>query len=238
MLKKIFCEATFILFSLIVYGQNVQLHADFRHSLYSEIPSPNFVTATYELFKPDKWGTTFLFVDLDFNRENGNIGLAYTEIARDFRICNFPVMPHIEYNGGLVRSKDGAGFPISNAYLAGASYSFGCAGAQFNTYLAYKLNAFEKNSHDAQWTVSWNASFLNNRISLSGFLDIWTENRDRTGSGIASGKKLVLLAEPQFWYNITENLAVGSEIEISDNFALPTEGKVYFLPTVAAKWTF
>ncbi|WP_373726452.1 DUF5020 family protein, partial [Bacteroides heparinolyticus] len=72
--------------------------------------------------KPDKWGSTFMFVDFDFSAKDGNMGLAYMEIARDFKIKGFPLMPHIEYNGGLglVRNTD-FGFSIPNAYLAGLS---------------------------------------------------------------------------------------------------------------------
>lgn len=186
------------------------------------------------MFKPDKWGSTFMFVDLDFNQSRGNIGLAYMEIARDFKIKKFPIMPHIEFNGG-VGNDNNSGFSIANAYLAGASYSFAIPNAHFNTYVAYKYNAFEKVSNDVQWTLSWGSDFLENKLTFCGFIDIWTENKDH--SGVESGKKVILLTEPQIWYNVTSNLSFGSEIEISNNFHYK-ENKVYVLPTLAGKWTF
>ena len=83
-------------------AQNLQLHFDPRHSLYGNDAAPiNFMTATFEMYKPDKWGSTFMFADFDFSYNDRNLGLVYTEIARDFKIKGFPLMPHFEYNGGF-----------------------------------------------------------------------------------------------------------------------------------------
>lgn len=220
-------------------AQNIQFHYDLRNSLNKNIPtSRNYLTTTIEMFKPDKWGSTFFFVDMDYNQAKGNIGTAYWEIARDFKIGKCPIMPHIEYNGGAVRSKFN-GFPIENAYLLGASYPFSCGNANFSTYLAYKYNAFTKTSNDVQWTGTWGVPLFNNKMTLSGFIDVWTENKDR--SGVESGKKVILLTEPQVWYNVNSKLSVGSEIEISNNFYTKAAGydnKLYVFPTIAAKWNF
>ena len=88
-----------------------------------------------------------------------------------------------------------AGFSIPSAYLGGFGYPFKLGSFFMNTYVAYKLHAFEEVSHDAQWTFTWNVTFANDKLSLGGF-DLWTENKDRLGTG-ETGKKLVLLSEPQ-----------------------------------------
>ena len=51
---------------------------------------------------------------------------------------------------------------------------------------------------------------------------------------------LVILTEPQFWYNFTPHFSVGSEVEISNNFIYNTyDDKTFFInPTVALKWNF
>ncbi|WP_294082024.1 DUF5020 family protein [Proteiniphilum sp. UBA5384] len=223
-----------------IQAQNLQLHFDPRHSLYGDkVFTPiNYLTATFEMFKPDQWGNTFMFVDIDFSFDKRNPGLAYTEIAREFKIGDFPLLPHIEYNGGLglVRATDG-GFSIPSSYLGGVGYPFQLGNFFLSTYVAYKLNAFEKTSHDAQWTVTWNSTLASGKLSLAGFLDIWSENKNRLGTGDEKGKKMVLLSEPQIWYNITSQLAVGSEVEVSYNFVAGTE-KFYAIPTVATKWNF
>lgn len=233
-----------ILLTLVVFcvmgtarAQNLQLHFDPRHSLYgSEVSSVNYLTATFEMFKPDQWGSTFLFVDFDFSFDKSNPGLIYAEIAREFKLGDFPLLPHIEYNGGLglVRGT-GIGFSIPGAYLAGVGYPFQWGSFYMNTYLAYKLNAFQQVSSDVQWTVTWNAALANSKLSLGGFFDLWSENKDRTG--VASGKKLIMLSEPQLWYNFTSNFSLGTEVELSYNFVIGTD-KFYAIPTLAAKWNF
>ncbi|WP_373726453.1 DUF5020 family protein [Bacteroides heparinolyticus] len=138
----------------------------------------------------------------------------------------------------MVRNTD-FGFSIPNAYLAGLSYPFQLGQFYMGTYLAYKLNAFKKNSHDIQWTVTWNANLANNKLTLSGFLDLWSENKDTTGESGKSGKRLILLSEPQIWYNVTPNFSVGSEVELSYNFVNASQHKrFYAIPTLAAKWNF
>lgn len=227
-------------------AQNLQLHYDFRNSLYGEeVASRNYITATFEMFKPDKWGSTFMFVDADFSFNNGgniifdkaNIGLVYTEISRAFKIGDFPLMPHLEYNGGLGLFDAGeltGGFSIANAYLAGLEYPFQLGNFFMGTYLAYKLNAFEKNSHDIQWTLTWNSTLADGKLSLGGFADVWSANKNpRTGEG---GKRVIFLSEPQIWYNFTENFSIGGEIELSYNFA--RIDKFTAIPTIAAKWNF
>src|SRR5690554_6966372 len=234
---------TIALFCLLVSakGQNLQLHFDPRSSLYGDdVSGINYLTVTFEFFKPDQWGNTFMFVDFDFSFDKRNPGLIYGEIAREFKIGDFPLLPHIEYNGGLglVRGED-FGFSIPSSYLAGFGYPFQLGNFFMSTYLAYKLNAFEQVSNDAQWTVTWNASLANNKISLGGFMDLWTEDKSFTEGTEANGKKLILLSEPQIWFNITPNFSLGSEVELSYNFVNKfAESKFYAIPTLATKWIF
>lgn len=227
----------FVLLSTVgMYAQEIQLHFDPRHALHSDVAPRNYFTATFQMFKPDKWGSTFAFIDLDFNQSRGNIGLAYMEIYRNFKIGNSPIMPHLEYNGGTARGGNNSGFSIPNAYLAGASFVHSFGKINIETYLAYKYNAFNKVSNDVQWTGIWNANFCNDKLTVTGFIDVWTENKDRDKSG--GKKKVILLTEPQFWYNVDKHLAFGSEIEISNNFYSNYDNKLYICPTIAGKWTF
>jgi hypothetical protein len=63
---------------------------------------------------------------------------------------------------------------------------------------------------------------------------LWSENKNpKTGEG---GKRLILLSEPQIWYNFTPHFALGSEIELSYNFA--RFEKFTAIPTIATKWNF
>lgn len=239
-LKTLFFSTLLLMAGIVSSrAQNLQLHYDTRHTLYgNEIAPINYLTATYEMFKPDEWGSTFLFVDFDFNFDNRNPGLIYGEIARTFKIKNSPILAHIEYNGGLglVRGTNSS-FSISSAYLAGAAYPFKLGNFFMNTYLAYKLFAFEKTSHDVQWTVVWSGTTPNKKISINGFMDLWTENKNRSKAQGEKGKRVVLITEPQVWYNVTPNFSFGSEVEISYNF-IGNKNKAYFVPTIGTKWNF
>lgn len=232
MLRKVLLFSLSVVAFASLNAQNLQLHFDPRGSMYGKDHfQKNYFTGTFEMFKPDKWGSTFMFVDFDFSSDKGNMGLVYGEIARDFKIGDFALMPHLEFNGGL-----GNGFIIDNVYLAGLSYPFKAGNFFMSTYAAYKLNAFKKSSHDVQWTLTWIGNFLDNKLTLSGFTDIWTEDkRDFQGNSLNDGKKVVFLSEPQIWYNFTEHFSMGSEIELSYNFP---RDKFYVIPTVAAKWNF
>ncbi len=126
------------------------------------------------------------------------------------------------------------GYAIPNAYLAGVSYPFQLGGFFMDTYVAYKYNAFKETSHDVQWTLIWTGNFFNNKLTLCGFADLWTENSNPVDA--ASDKKAILLSEPQIWYNANENLSLGGEVEISSNFA--GRNKAFVCPTLAVKWNF
>ena len=240
--KIVFMLVVLCVSSTALRSQNLQLHFDPRNSLYGETSgsSINYLTATFEMYKPDKWGNTFMFADVDLSFNKMNPGLVYTEIAREFKIGDFPLLPHIEYNGGLGLVKGtGIGFSIPAAYLAGAGYPFQLGSFFMNTYVAYKLNAFDELSHDAQWTVTWNASFAEGKVSLAGFMDLWTEDKSFTEGPTADGKKFVFLSEPQIWFNITPNFSLGSEVELSYNFVNKfAESKFFAIPTLATKWNF
>lgn len=238
MMRKSFITLSLFALSMFASAQNIQLHFDPRRGLHSDYFDKNYFTATFEMFKPDKWGSTFMFVDLDFNQSRGNIGLAYLEIARDIKLGKSPIMAHVEFNGGVGKVRfNGSGFSIANAYLAGASYATSIGKLNLSTYLAYKYNAFDRVSNDVQWTGTWGVNLCEDKITLSGFIDVWTENKDKTKAKTTDDKKIIVLTEPQFWYNVTSNLSFGTEVEISNNF-IQQSNKALINPTLAAKWNF
>lgn len=241
-------KKVFLLFVLLTVGvasllaQNLQLHFDPRRGLHGKDNfQRNQVTTTFEMFKPDKWGSTFMFVDLDFNMSKGNIGLAYMEIARDQNLGKLPFKAHIEFNGGIGKTTENYGFSIANAYLVGASYPFAIGKFNLNTYLVFKYQTFEKTSNDVQWTLTWGANFFNDKFTMCGFFDIWSQNKIQSKTNWKSGKKAIIITEPQFWYNVNSNLSLGSEIEITSNFYQDRHFKDQSFvvnPTLAVKWNF
>nr|WP_320118168.1 DUF5020 family protein [uncultured Marinifilum sp.] len=215
-----------VLVSFAASAQNFQLHRDFDRDLF---------TSTFEMFKMDKWGNTFTFVDFDYDAENG-INQGYFEIARVLKTEKMPIGLHIEYNGGLGNFKIAedvqGGYTINNAWIFGLNYAKGGAKSGFSTYAGYKAIK-DAGKANFQITGTWYVNFFDGKMTFSGFADLWSENCDEDAVGVSD--ELVFLTEPQLWYNATKNLSLGGEIEISNNFA----GDDFEVrPTLAVKWNF
>lgn len=225
---------TIVFFSMTSVAQNLQVMYDFGSGRQN-------VTSTLEMFKPDKWGNTFFFVDMEFNGNDHQPSLAYMEIARCLKFWDGPISAHVEYNGGLLNAGP-FGFPINNAYLAGVDY--GWNSKDFTKFLNLKLlykSIQGKNANSFQLTGVWNLNFLKNKLTVSGFADFWREDNmnfiDATGAIIVpTNTKYVFLSEPQIWYNVNKNLSLGGEIELSANFGTVDGFKV--CPALGAKWNF
>ena len=97
--------------TLIASAQfNLQLHYDLgRHMNSNSEANRQLFTVTAEFFRPDKLGSTYLFIDMDYRGDgptnNGAIG-TYWEMSRDFTFAkikntNSSFTAHMEYNGGL-----------------------------------------------------------------------------------------------------------------------------------------
>ncbi|KXA43052.1 nucleoside-specific channel-forming Tsx family protein [Prevotella corporis] len=249
-MKRIFSLAIVLMAAFAsVQAQNVQLHYDLGRTLYDDLDSRPSVTTTVEMFKPDKWGSTFLFTDIDY-KNDGEVG-AYWEIAREFNLSkNRRWAAHVEYNGGLASGEMPAGYyanRFQHAFLAGGAWNWANKdfSKTFSVQLMYKY--YFKNAHTGvspfsgfQLTEVWGVNFAKGFCTFSGFCDLWY---DPTVNG-----KFIVLSEPQFWFNMNTlkgwdkvNLSLGSEIEISNNFVWNDKGrnnKFYAIPTIAAKWTF
>ena len=210
-----------ILSAFAVNAQNLQLHRDFDRGHY---------TTTFEMFKMDKWGNTFTFIDFDYDAKNG-INQGYFEIARVLKTEKMPIGLHVEYNGGVgnaeVPGVGSFGYTINDAWIFGANYSQGSAKWGFSTYAGYK-SIKDADKANFQITGTWYVNMLDGKMTFSGFADLWTEKglNDNT----------IFLTEPQLWYNVNKQFSFGGEVEISNNFAGIEEFKVR--PTLAVKWNF
>lgn len=214
-----------------LYAQNIQLHYDFGRSLYDkDLKDRALLTSTVEKFQPDKWGSTYFFVDMDYTSKG--VASAYWEIARELKFWKNPFSVHVEYNGGLAK-----GFSFNNAYLGGLTYTFNNASFSrgFSLTAMYKYIQKHHSPNNFQLTGTWYMNFCDNLLTFTGFADFWRED-----TGYA---KTIFLSEPQFWVNLNRvkgiskdfNLSVGSEVELSNNFG-NREG-FYAIPTLALKWT-
>ena len=222
--------------ALSVNAQDIQLHYDFGRNIYpDQEDGRQKVTITLEQFKADKWGSWYYFVDLDLSRKF--FKSAYTEISREFSFgSGSPFAAHVEYDGGL---SEAAG-SFQQAALLGAAYNGHSAdfSKTWSVQLLYKRYFksydYSRAYNSAQLTGVWGLNFAQNKCTFSGFIDFWRGEK-ANGHG-----QLVILTEPQFWYNFTPHFSVGSEIEISNNFIYNLyDDKTFFVnPTLAVKWNF
>lgn len=219
---------------LCAEAQNVQLHYDFGH-LNDQLNDRPSLTTTVEMFKPDKWGSTFFFVDMDY--ADNKVKSAYWEIARELSFWKAPLAVHVEYNGGVGHTGS-----YDDAYLLGAAYNLNNAdySGGFGVQALYKYLAHKHRPHSAQFTVTWYRHFAHGALSFTGFADVWGDRSFTTEENIC-----VFVTEPQLWLNFNKlkgvspdfKLSVGTEWEISYNLAVQNK-TLYWLPTLAAKWTF
>ena len=228
-MKKILLTTAFIYMLIMINAQNVQLHYDMGKGR-------GFLTSTVEMFKPDKFGSTFFFIDMDYNSDtrnvNNGVSLAYWEIARSFKWDeNQKFEPRVEYNGGVFKlDGDETPFiPIENCWLAGVERTF--ASTDFSKILTLQANykyIKDKENASFQLTAVWIIQMLEGKLTFTGFADFWKEE-------MFWGTNYRFLSEPQLWFNASKHFALGGEIELSNNF-VADEFKV--MPTIGAKYTF
>lgn len=224
---------------------NAQLFYDFGDDR-------EFMTLTLEMFKADKWGSSYFFVDHDFNYgdhvkgPNLSPGGSYLEISRALNFWKNTKLKdlslHAEYDGGITKS-----YPINSAWLFGVDYFM--HDKSFRNTLT--LQALYKNIHKSdsnvpmQITAVWacNDLFGVKGLKFDGFADFWweTHNVDYAEDGSCDVKHTVFITEPQLWYNVgrhfgCDNLSVGTEIELSNNFG--SVGGFKCRPCLGAKWDF
>lgn len=225
-IKKVALLMSVLITTSVFYAQNLQIHYDMGKDR-------KYITTTLEMFKPDAYGNTFFFVDMDYNSNNAKgISLAYWEIARVIKTEKMPVGFHIEYNGGMLRGENFSA-AINSAWLTGIDYSVNAS--DFSK--GFTLKALYKhivNKHDAsfQLTGIWYYHFLNKKMTFNGFMDFWREDW-QFGTDTT---KFIFISEPQIWYHISNHFSVGGEIEITNNFGAVKGTKVN--PTLGVKWTF
>lgn len=153
--------------------------------LYDFGSDRKFVTLTLEMFKQDKWGSTYFFVDHDFNYDKMVVGEkniaqggTYTEISRALNFWQKTQFKnwslHVEYNGGITKN-----YPINNAWLFGVEYLVHDKNYKNTLTLdaLYKTIRQTDQNVPLQFTAVWtcNDIFGVKGLKFDGFADFWWE---------------------------------------------------------------
>ena len=236
--KRIFFVAVAALaFAISAKAQtNVQTFYDFGKDR-------KYVTTTFEMFKGDKFGDTFFFIDHYYATKDQRPALAsaingtYFEIERGINFWQDSSLKdlsgHIEYDG----SSWGAGI-----WCFGAKYFFHSADYTKTLQLAAMYD-LHMGVGSADIPIKFSAVWgLNNLFGVKGlifkgFADFWGNNSIWTDG---TTTKWSFLSEPQLWMNLGSafdgHLDIGGEVELSYNFA----GNKGFMcnPCAGLRWTF
>ena len=237
-MKRFFTIALMAVAALSANAQNIQLHYDFGRNIYSnEEADRQKVTATLEQFKADDWGSWYYFFDVDLTSKTTRS--IYTEISREINLSKkLPLAAHVEYDGGLWHAPAIGNGSYQQAGLAGIAYNGHNAdfSKTWSVQALYKqfFKSYEGTHSYAsfQLTGVWGLNFLDNKMTFSGFIDFWRgEKANNHGC-------LVILSEPQLWYNVNKHFSVGTEVEFSNNFIVNYyNDKTFFVnPTLGVKW--
>lgn len=204
-----------LLTAINLQGQNVQLMYDFGSQ-------KEHLTATFEHFNIDKYGTNFYFIDAEFNGARGGVSLAYIKAMRTIKLFKSPFSVHLGFDGGLLHT-DAFSAHINNAYMLGGDYTL--MSNDYSKTVSFK--AMYKTIHGIdnstfQLSAIWVLNYLNNKITVSGFIHYWQENSTN-----------IVYSEPQFWYNATKHISLGGEVKLGYNF---NNSGLVFTPSAGIKW--
>ena len=237
MTKKLILAA----FAALAVGQAAQ--AQNLQTFYDFGKDRNYITTTFEMYKGDKFGDTFWFIDHYYATAAQRPELAsavngtYFEIERGLNFWQDTALKdlsaHIEYDG----SSWGAGI-----FCFDAKYFF--HNADFSNtltlYLMYDHHiGVGKADYPVKFSMVWgmNDLFGVKGLCFKGFGDVWGNNSVWLDGTTA---KFSVLTEPQLWMNLgslfDNHLDIGGEVELSYNFA----GNKGFMcnPCAGLRWTF
>ena len=240
-----------IILCLIVplLGQNLQVHYQLR-------ADKQYISTTLEQFTGDKLGLTYWFISAEYTSLDGGSDIlngSMTSIYGEFyRFFNIPktggLMAGVQYADGFMIYPINITFPSDmdgdvNRYIFGTSFHrYWMAGLAYNVpigkmHVLTSIWAKWKQGYQFDWqfTLAWGHNFANDKLTFNGFFDLWGE---KALNSPTTPYKLVLLTEPQLYYNFNPHLALGVKTQISVNFEYGHDGELRFAPTVAARWNF
>lgn len=218
MIQKLICFV--LILNTFAVAQNLQLH-------YEASGDREYFVSTLEMFKPDQYGSTFWFVDMEYAAPGvKGVSLSYWEIARTFTLPVNNLSATIQYNDGVANFGS-----LGQVWLAGVNYYLDLGFIALPIDLLYRA-AQGADSPDYQVTTTWFIPIMDGNVEFSGFVDFWSQ--DKIGT---EDKQWVLLSEPQLWYNANEHFSIGGELELSKYFVFGTDD-FQALPTLGVRWTF
>lgn len=233
-----------LLVGINVQAQNLQFHYDLGRYTHPETQAGrSYMMLTLEQQSVDKFGDTFYFVDMNFQKQ-GAVA-ANWKFMRNLRFWKGPWALHLRYDGGLrflntntTSPAPRAAMSINDAFFVGPSYTYLRSDRKLMLSAAplYKYIKGHAEPHNWELVGIWKYAPGNGVFSANGFITYWREK-------MPYGTSTRLMTQPQFWLNLNKlrgvsedlKLSVGTELRIANNVDMKG---FLFAPSIALKWNF
>jgi hypothetical protein len=241
-INKVLTLIVFLISPIILFGQELQLHYDFRHTIDPQLNEKNFPWIDFKYFKEIdtlNTGAFLLEVQSFLDGDKNNIGQTFMQLSQSLKFWEPNIFAYFYFSGGLGVTPESYGYYISNAYSVGGSYLLEFKKIWFNLSLLYRYSAYEKPSHDPQVNFYIGGALFNYKLMYSSTLVLWSNNND-DGSTINSekeGKKVLFFADPQIWYKIGRGFSIGTRGGLSYHI-VDDKNRVVLYPTIGLKFEF
>ena len=227
-------------FSDPAFSQTLQMHYEFRHSLDPGLNIKNYPSLVFKEWKSQDYGSFDFESQIDFTGDKNSIGQIYVQIQQSLNLWRSPFSAFFEYSGGVgFVDQGGYGYHIDNAFSVGGAFLFFWQGAWFNTSLVYKYSDFIRASHDPMLSQYWGKNFFNDKVTLSGDFEVWSENKNHGDPASTNqvGKRVLFYGEPQLWYNLNKRFSVGTKVNLYYH-VITYENSFRIYPTIAVSYAF
>jgi Domain of unknown function (DUF5020) len=225
-----------VLLNASVHAQTLQFHYDLRKTVDPKRNPKNYGTLYFEYWKGTDSSSLLIKIQADLLAEKGNMGKVFMQVARSFHVYK-AFQLHLSYSGGMGLTQPREySYYITNTFAAGLSYPFQWNKAFLSAVLDLKFIPYKKPSFDPIFTLYWWKGLHNYQLEFSGDFSVWTENRDHGDilTSASGGKRFSFFAEPQVWFSLRKNVAIGSRVNLFYH-VLYTGDSFQVYPTVGLK---
>lgn len=231
-----------LIMGITTYGQDLELHYDFRHSTDPKNNERNFLFLNFNYFKEldtTGKGTFQIQVQSQLNGEKGSIGQTFIQLFHNVKYWKPKIYLSGYFSGGLGVTSTSFGYNIANAYGLGLSVPLIYPKTWFNFGLLYRYSATAKPGHDPQINFYVGGGLFGYRLMYSSSIVFWTPAKDNglpVNAG-KSGRKVSFFGDPQIWYGIGKKFSIGSRINLYYHI-ITDENKIMLYPTIGIKRKF
>jgi len=186
----------------------------------------NSVSVQFETLNFDSLGTYYVNANFKYSMDD-KATFAQLKMFRSFKIKPLNPVQLAVGHAGIVG--------INSFYYAGVHMPFRIGKVTFLPLLLYSYNK-NAQSPDARFTSGYSTRLFKNKVSVFGFVDVWTMDRYTTERAL-NGKRIGAQMTPQIWYNINNHIAMGTKLDISIN-RYSIDESIDVLPTAGVRWIF